>query len=47
MKTIRSENHHLGSYQLNKVSLSCYDDKRYIHKNGISSYAYGHKSITP
>ena len=46
MKTIRSENHQLGSYRLNKVSLSCYDDKRYLHENGISSYAYGHKSIT-
>lgn len=47
MKTIRSYNHQLASYELNKVSLSCYDDKRYIHANGISSYAYGHKSITP
>lgn len=46
MKTIRSENHQLASYELNKVSLSCYDDKRYIHEDGISSYAYGHKNIT-
>ena len=45
MKTIRSENHQLGSYELNKVSLSCFDDKRYIHNNGIDSYAYGHKNI--
>ena len=45
MKTIRSENHQLGSYELNKVSLSCFDDKRYIHKDGINSYAYGHKNI--
>ena len=27
MKTIRSKNHQLGSYELNKVSLSCFDDK--------------------
>ena len=47
MKTIRSQNHQLASYELNKVSLSCYDDKRYIHKDGITSYAYGHFSITP
>ena len=46
MKTIRSENHQLGSYELNKVSLSCFDDKRYIHNNGIDSYAYGHNNIT-
>ena len=44
MKTIRSENHQLGSYELNKVSLSCFDDKRYIHEDGISSSAYGHKN---
>ena len=47
IKTIRSENHQLGSYELNKVSLSCFDDKRYIHKDGIKSYAYGHKNIVP
>ena len=45
MKTIRSHNHQLGSYEINKVSLSCFDDKRYIHENGISSYAYGHYKI--
>ena len=45
MKTIRSENHQLGSYEINKVSLSYFDDKRYIHDNGVTSYAYGHKSI--
>ena len=46
MKTIRSNNHQLGSYELNKVSLSCFDDKRYIHNNGVTSYAYGHQKIS-
>ena len=45
MKTIRSQRHQLGSYEINKVSLSCFDDKRYIHDNGTSSYAYGHYEI--
>ena len=45
MKTIRSINHQLGSYELNKVSLSCFDDKRYIANNGIKSFAYGHHCI--
>ena len=45
MKTIRSNNHQLGSFELNKISLSCFDDKRYIHQNGITSYAYGHYKI--
>ena len=35
MKTIRSQNH----------ELSCFDDKRYIHEDGKTSYAYGHKNI--
>ena len=45
MKTIRSENHELSSYEINKVSLSCFDDKRYIHEDGKTSYAYGHRNI--
>ena len=45
MKTIRSNNHQLGSYELNKVSLSCFDNKRYIHDNGVTSYAYSHYKI--
>ena len=45
MKTIRSNLHQLGSYELNKVSLSCFDDKRYIHSNGVTSHAYGHYKI--
>ena len=42
MKTIRSEYHQISSYHLNKISLSCYDDKRYILDDKKSSYAYGH-----
>ena len=42
MKTIRSQKHQLGTYEINKVSLSCFDYKHYIHDNGTSSYAYGH-----
>ena len=45
MKTIRSEKHQLGSFELNKISLSCFDDKRFIHENGITSYAYGHYAV--
>ena len=45
MKTIRSQNHKLGSYEINKVSLSCFDDKRYILKDGVNSFAYGHYAI--
>ena len=30
MKTIRSEKHQINSYEINKISLSCFDDKIYI-----------------
>ena len=42
MNTIRSVNHQIGSYKLNKISLSCFDDKRYILDDGCNSLAYGH-----
>ena len=45
MRTIRSRKHQLESCEINKISLSCFDDKRYIHKNGITSYAYRHYRI--
>ena len=45
MRSIRSVKHQLGTYEINKISLSCFDDKRYIHDNGITSYAYGHYEI--
>ena len=45
MRTIRSDHHVISSYQINKTSLSCYDDKRYILDDGISSLAYGHRKI--
>ena len=46
MKTIRSDCHQISSYDINKISLSPFDDKRYILSDGISSYAYGHLNIT-
>ena len=45
MKRILSEKHNIGSYAINKISLSCYDDERFILDDGINSVAYGHKNI--
>ena len=45
IRRIGSKNHNLGTYETNKRSLSCFDDKRYILKNGINTLAYGHKDI--
>ena len=45
MRGIKSKNHNLGTNKTNKISLSCFDDKRYILINGIETFAYGHKDI--
>ena len=39
------KNHNIGTYESNKTSLSCYDDKRYILNDGINTLVYGHKFI--
>ena len=44
MKIKRSV-HQLGGHELQKVSLSCFDDERYTHEDAITSYAYGHYKI--
>ena len=44
MRRIKSKNHNnLDTYKTNKISSSCFDDKQYILKNGITTLAYGHK----
>jgi len=45
MKVIRSQKHRMYTMNINKVSLSAYDDKRYILNDGFTSLAYGHYRI--
>ena len=45
MSGIKSKNHNLGTYKTNKKSLSCFDEKRYILKNGINTLAHGQKNM--
>ena len=45
MKRILSEKHRTGTYEINKISLSFFDDKRHIRDDGINSLAYFHKDI--
>ena len=37
--------HRIGIYHVCKISLSCFDDNRYILDDGIYSLAYFHKDI--
>ena len=45
MKRIRAKKNRLSTYKICKVSLSCFDDKRYILDDGIKSLLYGHKNM--
>jgi len=42
MNTFRSTKHQVQSVCVNKTSLSCYDDKRWLCPDGITTLAYGH-----
>ena len=43
MKRIQSKTHKLGTYENDKISLSCFDDERYVWDDGIYTLTYFHK----
>ena len=45
MKRIQSKLHRIGTYEVCKISLSSFDDKRYILVDGINSLAYFHENV--
>ena len=45
MKRIQSRLHKIGTYDVCKISLSCFNDKRYILNDDVNSLAYLHKDI--
>ena len=45
MKKNQSKFHKTGTYEICKICLSCFDDKRYILDYGINSLAYFHKDL--
>ena len=45
MRRIQSKKHKIGTYEINKISLSCFDDKRFILDDGIHTLAYFHKDL--
>ena len=45
MKRIQSKLHKIGTYDVCKISLSCFDDKRYVLDDGVNTWAYLHKNI--
>ena len=45
MKRIQSKKHKIGAYKVKEISLSCFDDKRYVLDDGIHTLAYVHKDL--
>ena len=45
MKRIQSRLHKIGTYNVCKIYVPCFDDKRYILDDGINSLAYFHRDI--
>ena len=47
MKRIQAKKHKIGTYEVSKISLSCFNNKRYVLDDGIYMFAYFHKdSVT-
>ena len=43
IRRIQSKKHKTGTDEVNKTSLSCFDDKRYVLDDGVHTLAYFHK----
>ena len=42
MNRIKTEDHRIGTYEINKISLPCFDDKIYVLNNGYDRLALGY-----
>ena len=42
-KRIQAKKHKIGIYEIDKVLLSCFDDKRIVLDDGIHALTYFHK----
>ena len=45
MRRIQGKNHKMGTYEMNKISLSVFDGKRFVSNDGIHTLAYFHKDL--
>ena len=43
MKRIQAKKHKIGMYEIDKISSSCFDYKRYVLDDGVNTLAYFHK----
>ena len=45
LRRIQGKKHKIGTYEMNKIFLSVFDDKRFVLNNGIHTLAYFHKDL--
>ena len=45
VRKIQGKRHKMGTYRINKISLSCFDDKIFVLNDGIHKLAYFHKDL--
>ena len=45
MRRIQSKKHKIYTYEIKRISLLCFDDKRFVLNDGIHTLAYFHKDI--
>ena len=45
MRRIQGKKHKMGTYEINKISLSVFDDKRFVLDDGIHTLAYFDKNL--
>ena len=45
MRKVQAKNHKLGTYENNKISLSCFGDKIFVLKDDIHTLAYFEKDF--
>ena len=44
MNRIQDKDHKIGPSEINKILLSCFDDKIHIHNNGYDELAFDYQS---
>ena len=45
MRRIQGKKYKMRTYEISKISLSCFDDKRFVLSGGIHTLAYFHKDF--
>ena len=45
MRRNQGKKHKIGTYEINKISLLYFDNKRFVLNDGIHSLAYFHKDL--